>query len=216
MAFSAPAAIGIMGGTFDPIHNGHLRTALELSQIIDLKQIRFIPCKIPVHKDFTHASSEDRLAMLELAIANQPQFTADDRELRRDSPSYMIETLTSLREEISEPICLILGSDAFLQLPTWHRWEQILNLAHIIVAIRPGQDFAPTGEILQLLDKNQLDDRDGLHENSHGHIFIQSVTQLDISATHIRAQLQAGYSPRYLLPESVLEYIQTKSIYLMR
>ena len=135
--------IGILGGTFDPVHYGHLRTALELFQILNLAEIRFMPCQIPVHKDEVHADPKHRLAMLELALAGTPEFKVDHRELQRSTPSYMIETLISLRKEYPDtPLALIMGSDAFINLATWNSWQELTDYAHIVVAIRAGKSRA--------------------------------------------------------------------------
>lgn len=139
---NTPKPIGILGGTFDPVHFGHLRTALELKQILDLQEIKFLPCHTPVHKELPSAHPHHRIAMLQLAIANESGFALDDRELRRATPSYMIETLTSLRQELNDtPLILIMGSDAFTNLPTWKNWQQLLDMAHIAVAIRAGKKW---------------------------------------------------------------------------
>lgn len=206
--------IGIFGGTFDPIHSGHLRCALELSTILNLSQVRFIPSHKPVHKESTGASAQDRLAMLTLAIAPVGHFIADDREITRSTASYMVETLESLHHDFPHhPLCLLLGSDSFLGFLGWHRFEKILELAHIVVALRPGWDFNPLPELQTLLKKHILDDAQGLRDNTAGGIYIQTVTALDITATAIRSQLKSGYDPRYLLPDSVLDYIEQHRLY---
>lgn len=131
--------IGIFGGMFDPIHYGHLRTAFELLQSLDLEEVRFIPCGDPPHRADTFADAAFRLHMVRLATMAEPGFTVDDRELRRQGPSYSVDTLASLRGEFpGRSLCLITGMDAFLGLPGWHRWDEILDFAHIVVAHRPG------------------------------------------------------------------------------
>ncbi len=207
-------AIGIFGGTFDPIHLGHLRTALELQQILNFAKIHMIPCHMPVHKQGTHANAQQRFAMVSLATAEEADLLADSREIDRPAPSYMMDTLEDLREELpNTPLCLILGTDAFLRLPTWHRWEELLSLCHIVVALRPGYEFDATDAVAPLLTAHQLADSQDLHEKLAGGIFLQTITGLDISATAIRSQLEAGYNPRYLLPESVLSYIKQHNLY---
>ena len=132
--------IGIFGGTFDPIHYGHLRPALELLETLELAEVRFIPCRIPAHRGLPQVTAEQRLALVRLALADQPGFMADDRELRREGPSYMVDTLASLREDVGPetPLCLIIGADAFRELHTWRRWRELTDWAHIVVMQRPG------------------------------------------------------------------------------
>jgi len=208
-------AIGILGGTFDPIHFGHLRTALELQQILNLSEIRFIPCQTPVHKATVYASAEDRLMMLKFATKIQDTFIVDPREINRSSPSYMFETLQSLREEFPDrPLLMLLGSDAFKDLPSWHQWEQLLDFCHIVVALRPGYRLNLSDDMQQYLKQNTLTDAKALEDEYHGGIYVQTITALDISATMIRTQISAGFSPRFLLPETVLAYIGAQKLYL--
>ena len=139
--------IGVFGGTFDPIHFGHLRSALEIGESLRLKEIRFIPCRIPPHRDEPLADPLQRLAMVRAALAGQPEMIADDREIKRDGSSYMVDTLESLRNEfVNDPLCLILGMDAFMELPTWHRWQDLLTLAHLVVMHRncPEMGYRPS------------------------------------------------------------------------
>jgi len=135
----ATRPMGIFGGTFDPIHYGHLRSAFEMLQALRFDEVRFIPCGDPPHRGVTFADAELRFRMVDVAIAGQDGFVSDDRELRRDGLSYSIDTLISLREEFPErSLGLIVGMDAFLGLPQWYRWDEILDFAHIVVAHRPG------------------------------------------------------------------------------
>ncbi len=212
MSICAP--IGVWGGTFDPVHFGHLRTALELCQQLKLGQVRFVPCQQPVHKDRVYATAEHRLAMLQLACAEQSAFYVDDRELTRNTPSFMIDTLISLRKEFpSIPLALLMGSDAFVNLPVWHRWQQLLHYAHIVVVNRPGYRLEVGSKLQSMLDKHKLDHANGLGRQLAGGILIQTTTALDISATLIRNQLRANLSPRFLLPDAVQAYIQTHQLY---
>lgn len=206
--------IGIMGGTFDPIHYGHLRTAVELLQILDLAEIRFIPCQIPVHKDEVHAAPKQRLAMLELALTDTVGLKIDDRELQRPTPSYMIETLASLRQEYPDtPLALIMGSDAFINLATWKSWRELTDYAHIVVAIRAGKKMLLDSEMERFLNAHQDLDYGCVHESLAGKVFLQFVSALDISSTMIRCQLEAQYNPQFLLPDAVLAYIKTHHLY---
>lgn len=207
--------IGVFGGTFDPIHNGHLRVALEIQQILQLSQVRFIPCKQPVHKEHgPYATDQQRLAMVQLAIAQEPAFIADDREITRHTPSYMVDTLASLKKDYPKAtLCLLLGLDSFLSLPSWHHWQSLLSYSHLIVMTRPGCLSNMGSALQQVFEQHQLDDMDGLQHNSAGSIYVQDVTSLEISATAIRSQLKAGLNPRYLLPDDVLSYIHQHQIY---
>ncbi len=206
--------IGIFGGTFDPIHYGHLRSAFELLQALRLSEVRFMPAGDPPHRDTTIAAPEQRLNMVRAAIGRQPGFNVDDRELRRAGPSYSVDTLTELRAEMPDrSLCLIVGMDAFLGLPKWHRWQDILSLAHLVVAHRPGwraPTMGPLGELLVDAGTGRVDD---LHEAKAGRIFIHAVTQLEISSTEVRNLIASGRDPRYLMPDAVCELIQHSGCY---
>lgn len=207
-------AIGILGGTFDPIHFGHLRTALELYQALDLAEVRLIPCYTPVHRKLPIATPEQRLDMVRCAIDNEPALTVDDCEIVRKSPSYSIETLKILRNQFPEtPLCLFMGIDAFLGFPSWHRYEEILTLAHLVIAHRPQYHIPSTGIITVLLKERLKHSPIALHESLGGHIILHPVTPLEISATDIRKQIASDKNPRYLLPDSVYQYIQQHGVY---
>src|SRR5438552_2155932 len=148
-------AIGILGGTFDPIHLGHLRMAIELYEALDLARVHILPCYHPVHRKFPVASPEHRFEMVKTAVADEPSLFADDREIRRQGPSYFIDTLLEMRQEMPKtPLCLLLGIDAFLGFTSWHRWQEILDEAHLIVAYRPYYQLPPAGIIIDLLPKH--------------------------------------------------------------
>lgn len=212
-----PAPIGVFGGTFDPVHFGHLRSALELLEQLSLQHILLIPSAVPPHRDVPYATAEQRLAMLRLAVEGQPGLLVDEREIRRTGPSYMIDTLDSLRAELGEtPLCLILGVDAFLGLPGWHKWQKLLELAHIVVAHRPGWqlDKSRMPQILQQAVQGRwVTDGQALCSKPAGSVLLQGVTQLDISATEIRERIAEGKSANYLLPAQVWQYIQKQDLY---
>jgi nicotinate-nucleotide adenylyltransferase len=194
--------IGVLGGTFDPVHFGHLRPALEVMQAIGLEQVRFLPNRIPPHRETPWLNVENRLELLKTAIGDQPGFELDQRELQREGHSYMVDTLESLRTDFpSHPLCLILGMDAFLGIKQWHQWQRIPELCHLVVTTRPG--FEMSGDFIQQLPAALETKASGLSEVAAGRILLQSVTQLDISASHIRAMLAKGRSVRYLLPDEV-------------
>jgi nicotinate-nucleotide adenylyltransferase len=201
--------IGIFGGTFDPIHFGHLRTVLDVQQALALKEVRFIPLRDPPHRDPPKTRPELRLEMLNAAVAGQPGFRVDERELLRADKSYTARTLRSLRMELGDklPLCLIVGSDAFRCFPDWYRPDEILQLAHIVVMQRPG-DPPP-----DLYPERLAAGPEQLPAAPAGLIWPQPVTQLQISATRIRELLHQGRSPRYLLPDPVLEIIRREGLY---
>jgi nicotinate-nucleotide adenylyltransferase len=206
--------IGILGGTFDPIHYGHLRTAFELLQTLRFAEVRFIPCGDPPHRGVTFATSLLRLEMVRLATRNEANFIVDDRELHREGPSYSVDTLVSLRGEFPDrSLCLITGMDAFLGLPTWHRWDEILDFAHIVVAHRPGWRVPDDGALGILLREKRTRRAEDLHERLQGNIYVHAVTQLEIASTDIRSLVAGGYDPRYLMPDSVRDVILESSCY---
>ena len=206
--------IGFFGGTFDPIHYGHLRSAFEVLQALRFEEVRFIPCGDPPHRGATFAAAEMRLRMVEVAISDQDGFTSDDREIRRDGPSYTIDTLLDLREEFPRrSLGLILGMDAFLGLSKWHRWDEILDVAHIVVAHRPGwkaPDIGALGEMISDFGTHRVDD---LHDSLCGRIYVHAVTQLEISSTEIRDLVAAGRDARFLMPDAVKDVIEESRIY---
>lgn len=212
--------IGVFGGTFDPIHYGHLRLAQELAEYGHLAQVRFVPAGTPPHRAAPQVTSAQRAEMVALAIAGNPLFAIDQREVRRRGPGYMVDTLTEIRAEVgpSRPLCLMLGADAFLDLATWHRWQQLFSLAHIVVAHRPG--FAPESwsqrmpqallrEYQQRLMRQPL----AAYLSPAGGIATQAIAALDISASMIRESLARKVSPRYLLPDPVLDFILNNNLY---
>lgn len=207
--------MGVFGGTFDPIHYGHLRTAFEMLQALRFRDVRFIPCGDPPHRGTTYADAELRFRMVQVAIAGQDGFISDDREIRRDGPSYTIDTLNSLRAEFPDrSLGLILGMDAFLGLPNWHRWDEILDVAHIVVAHRPGwraPDIGPLGELLSEHGTHRVKD---LHDATQGRIHIHAVTQLEISSTEIRDLVAAHRDPRFLMPDAVRDVIEESNVYM--
>ena len=204
----------MLGGTFDPIHAGHLRSAVEVRELLGIDELRFVPCHLPPHRATPLASAEQRLRMLELALVGEPGLSIDTRELRRDSPSYSIETLIALRTELGADVALslIVGVDAFAQLHTWQRWRELLDYAHIIVIARPGATLPHSGAVASLL-RAQLRTAGVLKQKSSGSIVSVELTPLPISATAIRELIRAGRSPRYLLPDAVWNYIREQRLY---
>jgi len=209
--------IGVFGGTFDPIHCGHLRTAFELWQELQLAEVRFLPTGTPPHRDQLYASAELRLKMVQAAVADQPGFVVDDREVRRSGLSYSVDTLSELRREYPQtPLCLLLGMDAFLGLPNWHRWRELLTLAHIVVAYRPGWRAPTTGPLGEVMVDHGTGAIRTLHEERAGRVYVRAVTQLEISSTELRALIIAGRDPRYLVPDPVRQIILETRCYAAR
>ncbi len=200
--------IGILGGAFDPVHHGHLRTALDVKEGLQLDELRLIPLRDPPHKDHPNCTPEQRTEMLEVATAGLKGVTIDHRELDRSGKSYSLLTLQSLRQELGEtPICLILGQDAFRGFPKWHKPVEILQLAHLVIMQRPGRP------VENLYPERLTANPEELDASLAGKIYLQLVTQLDISSTKIREMLRTGQSPRYLLPDAVLAIIERDGLY---
>lgn len=206
--------MGIFGGTFDPIHFGHLRTAFEMLQALRFAEVRFMPCGSPPHRDPPVASAELRLEMVRVATGGHDGFVVDDRELLREGPSYSVDTLTALRGEFPmRSLALMIGMDAFLSLTRWYQWREILNLAHIVIAHRPGwraPDIGPLGDLLAERGTHRIDD---IHQAKSGRIYIHDVTQLEISSSEIRALVAAGRDASFLTPDAVCRIIKQSRCY---
>ncbi len=210
-----PDVIAVMGGTFDPVHNGHLRSAIELKQLLTLNEIRLVPCHQTPHREQPGRSSRQRLDMLTLAVSDEEGVFIDDRELRLDQPSYSVLTLQGLREELGDStiLCWVMGIDAFAHFTCWHQWREILTLSNLIVMTRPGFELKPNSEESRLWQEREVKVSD-LRKYRFGKILPVSLpSQLEISATYIRQQLSLGQSVRYLLPDSVLDYIKSHDLY---
>ena len=207
--------IGILGGTFDPIHFGHIKPSLELLSQLPLREIRFVPCRIPPHRSQPHASAQHRWRMVEIVAKQQAGFVSDPRELRREGISYTIDTLEDLRRDLgaSDSLCLIMGNDAFCEFTQWHRWQEILTLAHILVMKRPGASLPTQGDVAQLLQRARLRQPAELTQKSSGGILLCEVTQVNISSTEVRACIRAGKQPRFLIPGPVWAYIRREGLY---
>lgn len=212
---TAPKRVALLGGTFDPIHHGHLRTALEIRDLLAVDQLNLIPCYQPVHRGEPHCSSEQRMEMVRLAVADEPGLVADDRELRRNAPSYSVDTLKECRQEWGPQasLTMIMGMDAFLLLHTWHRWEEILGLANLLVVQRPGWALQADHPIYTWARDFIRPDPACLKNSACGVISLHEQTPLDISSTHIRALITAGRSARYLLPDPVWNYVCKRQLY---
>lgn len=208
------SAIAVFGGTFDPVHYGHLRAAAEVAERLGVSDFRLLPAGQPPHRDGTWAESRHRLAMLELALAPHADLSVDEREVQREGPSYMDETLASIRGECGElPVILCLGQDAANHLDRWHRWKRLLALAHFAVMTRPDSEPRYSNELAEHFEGRFVDSPEGLMDRPAGRICSVDVTRLAISSTDIREQLAAGRNPRFLLPSTVLAYIRKHGLY---
>jgi nicotinate-nucleotide adenylyltransferase len=203
--------IGIYGGTFNPIHYGHLRTATEVHELFALQELRFLPCSLPAHRENPSVTAEMRLEMVQIAINDYPQLQLDAREINRAGVSYMVDTLAELYTELTDvPIVLFMGADAFNGLSTWHRWQELFNYAHIVVMTRP--QFVPDA-LPSFYNDKLVTMRDSLKSCLSGKIFFQKVRDLDISATNIRHAFIEYKNPSFLLPEPIIEYIRAHNLY---
>jgi nicotinate-nucleotide adenylyltransferase len=192
--------LAIFGGTFDPIHLGHLCAAWEAAEALDA-DVRLMPANVPPHRPPPIADASTRVAILRTALGDQDRLTVDTRELDRDGPSFTVDTLTGLRAEIGprRPLVLLVGADAFAGLWSWHRWHELFALAHIGVLTRPGPSLALDEALEAEVAPRRCRDAADLRTSPAGRVLDIAVTSLDISATHIRDELAAGRQPRYLL-----------------
>lgn len=210
--------IGILGGTFDPVHYGHLRPAREVQQALGLEELRFIPAFRPPHRPPPQADADDRLAMVRLAIADEPGMLADDREIRRGGLSYSVPTLESLRAEqgAQRPLVLLLGADAFLEIETWYQWWRLPQLVHLVVMNRPGSPLPEAERLAPWARPLLARSAAALRAAPAGCLYLQPVTPVDISATRIRERLARGEPVEDLLPPAVLAYIRRRGLYGVR
>lgn len=210
--------LGLFGGTFDPVHYGHLRLAEEAIAQLGLAGVRWIPAGNPPHRGAPQVTAAQRLAMVSRSTADNPRFSVDPAEVEAAAPSYTVLTLERLRAELGpvQPLVLLVGADAFAGLAGWHRWPEILDLAHVAVSHRPGFPVEAASLPTALADafrQRRLADVGGLRTAPGGGIVTFAMTQLAISATQIRKLLANGLSARYLLPDGVLDYISSHSLY---
>lgn len=208
--------IGVLGGTFDPVHYGHLALAKETADRLNFTEVRFVPANVPPHRGQPHASAEQRVQMLKLAISGNPCFVLDQREILREGASYTVDTLSAMRAERGgkKPLCLLMGADTFAGLASWHRWKKLFDLAHIVVAQRPGFDLKHfQSPLKEEFAKRRAKSPHAARDKPCGAIIVLEVTPVDISASMIRERLAGGKSARHLLPGLVLDYIQAKGLY---
>ncbi len=197
--------IALLGGTFDPVHIGHLRVAWEAAEAFGAR-VRLMPAHLPPHRPAPVASAAARVRMLELALAGQSRLVLDTRELRREGPSYSIDTLRELRAEtsVSQSLILLLGADAFAGLPTWNRWQDLFDLAHLVVLTRPGHDASLPAELASAVTPRRAHAAAELRSEPAGRVLNLAVTRLEVSSSAVRALLAARREPRWLLPDALL------------
>ena len=213
-----PRCIGILGGTFDPVHYGHLRLAEEAAEHFQLAEVRWIPVGNPPHRAPPESDARHRLEMIRMVTGDNSKFLIDDTEVKAAKLSYTYNTLLRLRRELGsqQPLCLLLGIDTFLGLTTWYRWRELFDLTHIVVAQRPGYAMERLALIPVLyaeFEQRHSAKKNALTRKPQGSIATMTMTQLEISASAIRWMMHSGHSPRYLVPESIIDYIRKKKLY---
>lgn len=215
MSGHSGAAVGILGGTFDPVHYGHLRAAVEVREQLGLSEVRMLPSARPPHRSPPAAAAEHRLRMLQLATSCQDFLVADDTEIRREGPSYMVDTLATQRECLGKdlPLVLIIGQDAANGLDRWHEWRRLFALAHIAVMRRPESGSDYRGELAETMAERRAAGPEALLESPAGCVLPLEVTQLEISSTAIRSMIVEGQAISYLTPPPVIDYIRQHGLY---
>lgn len=206
--------IGIFGGTFNPVHQGHLTMAQELKQHLGLDEMRLVPACLPPHRDEPEVSSEQRLAMLKLALEDYPELLVDTRELQREGLSYTVDTLQSLRDEFPDAILVLcMGMDSLLNFSQWHRWQDILSLAHLAVATRPESDLRSANEEIKTLLTESRAPVAAFQKQKQGLVVIERLTLLPVSSTQVRQKIQQGLNPENLIDTKVFNYIKEQKLY---
>jgi nicotinate-nucleotide adenylyltransferase len=207
--------LAIYGGTFDPIHVGHLRSAIEVKALLNVADLRMVPSYIPPHRDQPGASPKARRAMLDLAIAGLAGITVDDRELRREGKSYAIDTLAELRREVgpTRPLFFILGEDAFALIHTWHRWTELTDYAHFVVLKRPFQAETLKDPVLEWLQRKETAELSTLNAEPAGRVVTVKLAQWEVSATDIRHRIRSAQSIDFLVPAAVQNYVVEQHLY---
>lgn len=214
MVISVIKNIGVLGGTFDPVHFGHLRTALAAQQDFSLDEVRLIPCHHPVHKAEPEVSAQHRISMLHRATKAEKSLVVDVRECMRPGPSYMIETLESLRTEYPDDrLFLLLGADAFNKLESWKDWQKLFELAHIIVITRPGWEINPSAPVREFCEQRTASSFSEMCKHQAGSVLPYSFIPLMIASSEIRKLLKENKSVRYLMPNAVIKYIKKHKLY---
>jgi len=209
----------VLGGTFDPVHFGHLRMTQEMLNRFPTAKISLMPAAYPPHRPQPGASPQQRIEMLQLVVGKYPQLTVDSRELQRKEPSYSVVTLREIRRELEQKgvgdACLVflMGTDAFAKLNEWYQWQELIKLTNILVVGRPSSQLPTEGEVAEFYQNFAIEDLESLPQHSFGKVGFCQMPQLDISSTYIREQINQGFSPRFLLPDGILEYINQHGLY---
>jgi len=207
-------AVGILGGSFDPIHHGHLRSALDVCDSLALDGIHLLPNFISPHKSISHASDHHRLAMLTLAIEDCEKLRIDPQELNSNTSCFTIDTLEKLRlSHPTSPLCFLMGMDSLRSFTHWHRWQDILDLCHLVVSARPGWDLPTDGDVAQLLTQRQVNEPSALHQQLAGKIYLHQAYPLAISSSEIRELCRREKSIKFLVPNNVQQYISKHQLY---
>jgi len=207
--------VALFGGTFNPVHLGHLRIATELAKLLQVQSMRMLPCAFPPHRDKPAVSAEQRLAMLQLAIGEQSTLKADNLELQRTAPSYSIDTVQLVRREIGAqaPLFLCLGMDSLATLDSWQHWHKLLDHCHIVVASRPGWQLPTQGILAEWIAQHRCDDLAAIKKCAKGYVHFCDLIMLDLSSTNIRNRIERGESINFMTPDAVVNYIQEHHLY---
>jgi nicotinate-nucleotide adenylyltransferase len=208
-------SVALLGGTFNPIHFGHLNLANCLVDYLQVESVRMIPCAIPPHRETPSVSAEQRLAMLQLAIDDHPLLTSDDLELRKSTPSYSIETVQQIRQQVGEetPLFFCIGMDSLLTIDSWHHWQQLLDYCHLAICPRPGYKLPIKGHLAEWIEQNLCDDIDRIKTLAQGCLHLCKIPLKDISSTAIRDSIKCAQSIDHLTPKSVVNFITKHSLY---
>lgn len=215
-AVESASRTAIFGGTFDPVHVGHLRSAIELREALGLDRVLMVPAHVPPHRAVPGVSATERLKMLALGIGDSEGLVADGRELAREGPSYTVDTLAELRSELGEQARLVMavGHDAFLKLAEWHCPERLFDLAHVAVIDRPDHQAPLPTPLAKMIADRQCASTDALFAHPAGGVLrLKLASRMAISATELRRRLADGRSVRYLLPDAVEDYIHSHNLY---
>ena len=208
-------SVALLGGTFNPIHFGHLNLANCLVDYLHVESVRMIPCAIPPHRETPCVSAEQRLAMLQLAIDDHPLLTSDDLELRKSTPSYSIETVQQIRQQVGEetPLFFCIGMDSLLTIDSWHHWQQLLDYCHLAICPRPGYKLPIKGHLAEWIEQNLCDDIERVKTLAQGCLHLCKIPLKDISSTAIRDSIKCAQSIDHLTPKSVVNFITKHSLY---
>jgi nicotinate-nucleotide adenylyltransferase len=205
----------VFGGTFDPVHRGHIESVCAVSRMLGDADIYMVPCQIPAHRPTPVASPEDRLKMLQLAVARQDRIFVDDCELRRGGTSYTFDTLSGFREKLGESgsLLFLMGRDSWVTLPGWHRWEELTDLAHLLVLQRPGADQGSPEVLRKWRKSRQVQDAKEMMNSSSGKVCFLSLDQVNVSASGLRDRIAEGSSIEGDVNPLVMSYIKQHNLY---